>query len=451
MHESISILHKIQYLDVTKEPEARRSSSGKSVLLTRGRCTAPLPRTCTQCGGPMHIHDRHAVRLQDYELLGSVHIVEVSYHRMRCRRCGSYRSQDIPFRSCHHMVTTRLERRALTRLSCGATAKAASISLGIHPSVVKQIDLRRLESVALLRSPVAAPYIGIDEFLLHKGHRYATAVMDIQRARVIWMQEGKKKEQALNFMRDMGLRWMSQVVAVSMDMNAQYDSAFREMAPHVKIVYDRFHMVKLFNDSVLTTIRRRLQNECAASGDRRGVRLLKGSRFLVLTSASRLEGKDRQAREDNRHLNERYLSRGLSLPPGQRMRRASGQARLRDLLAANSELCVAYVLGDQFRHAYDVDSGGVMAEGLRRWYLLAYQSKVPEIVRFADTIRSNEDGLLNRVAHKISNGVVEGLNNMIKTMRRKAYGFRDTRYFFLKVMFQSLLPKSNYISPKFLL
>ncbi|MFA6935327.1 MAG: transposase, partial [Sphaerochaetaceae bacterium] len=68
----------------------------------------------------------------------------------------------------------------------------------------------------------------------------------------------------------------------------------------------------------------------------------------------------------------------------------------------------------------------------------------------ADTIRSHEDGLVNRVMHKISSGVVEGINNMIKTLISKSYGFRDTEYFFLKIMFESYKPRSGYVSHKIL-
>ncbi len=449
MKESISIEHKIQYFCVTKEPEIIRSKSGKSVMLTEGACTTELPRTCPECGGTLHVHDHRHVFIQDLELFGNLSLLKVGYARMECRYCEAKSSQEVPFRVEHHMLTTRLETRVCRRLNQEATLKATSISLGIHPSIIKEIDKERLRGRGFLTRPEYAASIGIDEFLLHKGHRYATVVIDLDRKRVIFLEEGRKKEQAEHFIRRMGPAWMSHVKAVSMDMNAQYDSAFRESAPHVAIVYDRFHMVKLFNDPVLTAIRRRLQNECDENKDGEGFKLLKGSRFILLTSPQKLREKE-AAVENNERLRRDYISKGLPVPPGERLMRTGFVRKLETLLFANGELNVAYLLLDQFKYAYDVDSMDVMMKELEQWHALARQSDVPEILRFSQTLKSHQDGLVNRVIHKISSGAVEGINTMIKSLRRTAYGFRDTEYFFLKVMFESLKPRLRYLSPKIL-
>ena len=110
-------------------------------------------------------------------------------------------------------------------------------------------------------------YIGIDEFKLHKGHRYATVVTDLKSGHVLFLEAGKSKEQAYHFFSLMGDEWMRHVKAVAMDMNAQYDSAFRERWPGIRIVYDHFHLVKMYNDTVLTAIRRRKQREMLENGD----------------------------------------------------------------------------------------------------------------------------------------------------------------------------------------
>jgi len=236
MNESISIEHKIQYFSVTGEPTQRESRAGKKVLVTRGLCTYAMPRKCPVCGGPMDMHDHLHVRIQDYELLGHISILDVQFHRLSCRFCNHKVTQEIPFRSRSHMLTRRLEERVCRRLNQGSTIKAASISLCIHPAVVKEIDRQRLKRMAFLAHPPMARYIGIDEFLLHKGHRYATVVTDLERRTVIFLEAGKKKEQAEHFIARMGPSWMKHVEAVSMDMNAQYDSAFRERAVDLNIV-----------------------------------------------------------------------------------------------------------------------------------------------------------------------------------------------------------------------
>lgn len=99
-------------------------------------------------------------------------------------------------------------------------------------------------------------FIGIDEFSLHKGHRYATVVVDLCTGHVIFLEEGSTKAQAEHFIRRMGSDVMKGIVGVSMDMNAQFSSVFEELCPWIKIVYDPFHIIKHYNDNVLTEIRR---------------------------------------------------------------------------------------------------------------------------------------------------------------------------------------------------
>ncbi len=97
--------------------------------------------------------------------------------------------------------------------------------------------------------------------------------------------------------------WMEHVEAVAMDMNAQYDSAFVERGPWIAVVYDVFHLVKLYNDTVLTAMRRRKQRELEESGDRQGYQLYKGSRYIVIADRKTLRKKDQLAQKNNGRLN----------------------------------------------------------------------------------------------------------------------------------------------------
>ncbi len=79
-----------------------------------------------------------------------------------------------------------------------------------------------------LKPKTYSRHIAVDEFLLHKGHRYAIVFIDLNNGHVLFLEKGKKKQQLENFIRTMGKDCMSPLEAVSMDMNAQYDSAFKE-------------------------------------------------------------------------------------------------------------------------------------------------------------------------------------------------------------------------------
>ncbi|MGH0051779.1 MAG: ISL3 family transposase [Sphaerochaetaceae bacterium] len=372
----------------------------------------------------MHIHQRHHITLQHLPLMARAHVLHIGFVRSKCEGCGCIRCQDIPFKVSNHRITKPLMTLTAEYLAKGFTLTEISQILHIHPSIVRDIDVRRLKRMFPSVKPTRySTHIAVDEFLLHKGHRYATVFIDLDSGHVIYLEEGKKKQQVLNFIKAMGKEWMSHVRAVSMDVNAQYDSAFREAASHVKIVYDLFHMVKLYNDGVLTRMRRRTQNELGDQGEKKAYRLLKDMRFVFTSNRGTLQEKDRTARENNLHLSHTYSSRGRSLPPGARRMRSNSERRLDELLAQNVEFAAAYILSEQLKLAFREPDRQRLEDGMNLWLTLARQSKVPEILVYAKTIESHMDGILNHADHQISSGRLEGTNNLIKTIRRKAYGF----------------------------
>ena len=103
-------------------------------------------------------------------------------------------------------------------------------------------------------------HLCVDEFSLHKEHRYATVVLDWETGEILFLEEGNSERQLLHFFEKMGRDWMLQVKSLSMAMNAQYGKAAGSVYPHIAIVYDRFHIVRNFNDRILTELCRLEQN-----------------------------------------------------------------------------------------------------------------------------------------------------------------------------------------------
>lgn len=451
MHDNITITHGLTSFDVTQDPITVLTQANTKVSLTCGKISSELERTCPLCGGVMHVHQEHVVTLKHLPLQVRPHLLRVSRKRLKCELCNHLVSQPIPFKDPNHRITKHLRYLIEKRLCQGLTLKAVSLELGVHPLIVKDIDKSRLlRNFSNKRPSTFSRYIAIDEFLLHRGHRYATVVLDLESGHVIWCSEGKKKQQVKDFIDDMGKQWMSHVVAVSMDMNNQYASAFAQWAPHVKIVYDLFHIVKLYNDSVVTTLRRRKQNELEDRGDKEGYRLFKGMRFTLLSSRQTLQERDRLARQNNWFLSETYLKKGLRLPPGERLMHTGKEQRLDALLAENTDFSVTYILLEQLKLAFAQSERKTLEEGMVQWLKLARQSGVKEVLTFAKTIELRLEGILNHAEHPIGSGKLEGTNNLIKTIRRQAYGFRDTQYFFLKIKEATRKPKRTYQSHRFL-
>lgn len=130
--------------------------------------------------------------------------------------------------------------------------------------------------------------IEIDDFKLYDGYRYAALIMDMESGCILWLEAGKKKKVVYDFIEYVGLEWMSKAEAVSSDMNSDFEQAFKEKCPHLKIVYDYFDIVKNFNDKVVSEVRKDEKKMLTESGDREGARALKESNYFSLQVVLRL-------------------------------------------------------------------------------------------------------------------------------------------------------------------
>jgi len=166
----------------------------------------------------------------------------------------------------------------------------------------------------------------------------------------------------------------------------------------VPIVFDRFHVVKLFNEK-LTVLRRQVQN--AAQGLAKKV--LKCTRWLLLKNPQNLD----QTKDEH--------------------------ARLEEALRLNAPLATAYYLKEDLRQFWEQPDKKSAKRFLRDWLARVDASGLAVLKRFARVVRLREFGLLAWYDHPISSGPLEATNNKIKTVQRQAYGYRDQEYFTLKI------------------
>lgn len=238
-------------------------------------------------------------------------------------------------------------------------------------------------------------YMAVDEFYTGRTGKFLTVVMDLESGRILWVAKGRGAAALEKFLRRVrrsakGLR------AVACDMAAGYWSALLEHLPGVPVVFDRFHIVKLANEKI-DEVRRGLQREA----DILGRDYIKSSRYLILT------GKENVPEE-----------------------------KLQDLenaLEFNRPLEVAYYLKEDLRVLWNQPTQAKMRRHLESWCKRAEECGIHQMATLAKTLRLHAVGILNHFLHPISTGKLEGLNNKIKTLKRKAYGFRDHGFFVLKL------------------
>ena len=191
----------------------------------------------------------------------------------------------------------------------------------------------------------------------------------------------------------------AQIKAVAIDMYAAYIQAVREHLPEATIVFDHFHIIKLYNDK-LTELRRHLYNQTSSL---RKAEILKGTRWLLLKNPDNLD----------ESKNER--------------------TRLERALQINQPLATAYYLKEDLRQIWNQDNKEQASQFLEQWIKDARQSGITILQKISNTISAFRSGILAWYDYPISTGPLEGTNNKIKTMQRKSYGFRDKEFFKLKI------------------
>jgi transposase len=318
--------------------------------------------------------------------------------RVDCDRCGVKTEQlDWLVRNCTY--TRRLaDAVALACREVRATSAIAK-AFNLGWDTVKSIDKAALERDLNPPDFGDVRLLGLDEFALKRGHEYATIFVDLERNRVLWVCRSRKKEAIRKVFKEVfGPVVCGQIEAVAMDMWEPYELAVREFLPQARIVWDRFHVTKNFNREVVDRVR---IDEGKACENQEARKYLKGTKFILLKN--------------------------------RRNMRRSELARLKDLLAVNRRIFTVHLLREALSKLWDYSYEKPAREWFASWYSRAIRSRIEPLKRFAKRLKKRLDGILAHCRHPISTGVLEGINNKIKVIKRVAYGYRDHDYFFLKI------------------
>ena len=261
-----------------------------------------MDSVCPKCGGRMHVKSTSELKLKHLSLGAQHTAVIVKRKNFRCPECGKTVHPSLPFQAAGHRITQPLWNYVHDLCAHGFTHVDIQYLTGVDRHIIKEIDKARLLEMfthdGRLRKPERqAKILGIDEFKLHKGHKYATQIMDLETGHILYLAEGKTKKVVYDFISFVGEDWMQGVHAVCCDMNAGFEKAFKERCPHLAIVFDRFHIVKNFNEMVLRNVRLDEQRRLKEAGEFEAAKRLSRAKYLLSASRTTLEKRDRQAAE----------------------------------------------------------------------------------------------------------------------------------------------------------
>lgn len=314
--------------------------------------------------------------------------------RVKCLQCRSKTWHQPTFAEGQKQITKRFERFIEAWLS-RLTIQDVVEMFGVSWNTVCEIDLRRLKT---LSRPALGGLkrLALDENYLGKSHKYVTLVVDLDTRAIVSVTKGRGQGALRGFFQRLK-RAGATIRAVATDMAGGYIAAVRKYLPQAALVFDHFHVVKLMNEK-LTILRRDLYRELKED---LGRNVLKGIRWLLLKNPENLT--------KNETVNERQ--------------------RLDEALKLNQPLATAYYLKEDLRQFWNQTSYIKAEQFLRDWCRRADASGIRVLQTMSKTLLAHRSGMLNWYIHPISSGPIEGINNKIGALQRRAYGYRNYEHF----------------------
>lgn len=370
---------------------ARWAGWGRLTLVPK--TTSFLCPVCRATFGPGQLHRVRPLRDLD---IGQRHIeLHVQTYRAGCITCGR---PVVPLNLARRYArcTRRLEH-FLFQLTGDSTVKAVAKRMDLDWETVKDAEVRYIRGLLRKRSLDGLKRIGIDEVSYQKGHRYLTLVTDLDAHRVIYVTHGNDGRAIGRFLTWVGPERSRKIRVVVTDIHDPYLKVLRKRLPKAALVFDHFHVSKVVHDA-LDEIRRRLQRELPPAGRR----VIKGNRYVLLRAREKLT--------------------------------KSQHVSLQELLAANTDLTAGYVLKEAFRDVFEASDRRDGKRRLKAWEAQVRESKVPELLKVLKTIGRRRAGIEAFFQYRAANGMAEGFNNVVGTIKKQAHGFHDREYLRLKIL-----------------
>lgn len=287
-----------------------------------------------------------------------------------------------------------------------STVQDVAKELNLDWHTVKELDKQYMR-IQLARAGTPGPkVIGIDEISIRKGHSYRIVVSDLIRGRPIWFGGADRSEASMNqFYEWLGQKKSAGIRLAVMDMWKPFRNATSKSAPQAAILFDKFHVMRHLGEA-LDQVRR--------------------------AEYARLEGKERRYIKGQKYT---LLSRKENLT-------LKGRQALKTLLAANKRINTAYLLKESFGQLWSYQREGWARRFFDNWRSALKWQRLKPYEKFAEMIDRHWDGIAAycKPENKVSLGFVEGLNNKIRVIQRRAYGLRDEEYLRLKILTCMLPP-----------
>lgn len=325
--------------------------------------------------------------------------LEIELRRAHCKQCCAVKQEKLVWLADNPCYTKRFAYHVGRRCR-SSTIKEVARECHLDWDTVKELEKQymreQLKRVGLPRPKV----IGIDEVSLRKGHTYRVVVSDLERRRPVWFGGEDRSEQSMDkFYEFLGKKATNRVRLAVMDMWKPFRASTRRHAREAAILFDKFHVLRHLSEA-LDKVRK--QAYARLDGSKR--RFIKGQKYALLSHPQNLSG--------------------------------DARANLRLLLKANKRLNTAYLLKESFAQLWDYTREPWARKFFENWRAQLKWQRLKPFEKFAGMIERHWDGIAAycKPENKVALGFVEGLNNKIRVIQRRAYGLRDEEYLRLKIL-----------------
>lgn len=352
----------------------------------------PICSRCHSICPSVHSYAERCVR--DMNVFDFKTTVTCCYRKVRCINCGIV-VENISMIEPGMRITKRLADYIVV-LCHFMTITDVAKHIGLGWNTVKEIHKQYLLEKFSNEDFGKPRILAVDEIAIRKGHNYLTVVINWETRRVLYVGQDRKTETLNKFYRLLTKEQRDGIEAVAMDMWKPFIKATQNCLPKASIIFDQFHVIKTFG-KVIDKIR--VSEYAKASTEDRAV--IKGSRFILLKNAENLF-------DDQK-------------------------AKLQELVAINKNISTVLILKDQLKKLWDYKYQAVAEKFLEDWCNFAIESGIKHLKTFVKTLKNHAYGILSHCKHQIHTSLLEGINNKIKVIKRKAYGFNDIEYFTLVI------------------
>lgn len=344
-------------------------------------------------------YDRKRQQVRDLGCGGWRLYLDLEVRRVACRRCGAVKQERLAWLADTPGYTKRFAF-AVGRRCRMATIEDVAREFRLDWRTVKALEVQYMRE-QLRRAGTPAPkVIGIDEISIRKGHTYRIVVSDLERRRPIWFGGVDRSEASLAaFYAWLGPQKSHRIRLAVMDMWKAFRNATQQPAPQASILFDKFHVLRHLGEA-LDKVRK--SEYARLTGQDR--RFIKGQKYTLLSHRANLT--------------------------------LDGRRALQTLLKANKRLNTAYLLKEAFGQLWDYQTEGWARRFFEHWKAALKWQRLKPYQQFAAMIERHWDGIAAycHPENKVALGFVEGLNNKIRVLQRRAYGLRDEEYLRLKVL-----------------